>query len=470
MKHFLLSILAFIIISIFSSATFSDSINWTQPYPSLLTQPISGKSLLYFRADNIVYCQEVEEDVWTDQRIINATRSMQTIWLDAKSPIVQQLATRVGVFVAPTVILVENGAEVSRMERKWDREDYLRFLGLSAHQSIPSPANAYQPTSMAASDVILSSFKEQDSPGDGSPAHLDIREVKVTLTDNEVILDFVMSAIPDVSRIIAYNAFVDLDDNSSTGYVNDWVQGADLLIQGSNISRFNGGANQSNWAWQETGSSNYQVLGTRLQIGVPRDKFLSLKTNRLKAWFSTQNAEWVEVDRAPNGEPLVVNVNNIETSNLPATSNSERSIRYEDVVNDANPNEDIVATEIKQSQDWLLVKVLYSGPPNLNGFHLFFNSDNKLETGFASGTRQGADFMIEGGSLYRHTGEGNAWDWNNLGALTPEVGSNFLNFRIPISRIAYRRDAKISMWFTTTDTEWNDADYLPDRDVITFPR
>lgn len=68
-----------------------------------------------------------------------------------------------------------------------------------------------------------------------------------------------------------YNVFIDTDNNPETGYKGydgNWAIGADYLLQGGIIFKFNG-PSQTAWEWQEIGSQKYFIESNQVEIQVP---------------------------------------------------------------------------------------------------------------------------------------------------------------------------------------------------------
>jgi hypothetical protein len=140
-----------------------------------------------------------------------------------------------------------------------------------------------------------------------------------------------------------------------------------------------------------------------------------------------------------------------------------------DTRGDASAAEDLVGVEIRQAGDILEFQLEFAGTPNYNGIHLFLNPDRSSDTGFTSAHGQGADFMIEGASLYRHAGNPAEWNWNKLFEPEQQRTATGIVYRIPRSRIGFPADGRLEFWLATTDANWADADALPDRGTALFP-
>ncbi len=65
-------------------------------------------------------------------------------------------------------------------------------------------------------------------------------------------------------------------------------------------------------------------------------------------------------------------------------------------------------------------------------FHrVFLDTDNNPATGFSVGTIQnGAEFLVEGAFLYRYTGTGRNWSWQQLATVPFELGARSVRWQI----------------------------------------
>ncbi len=64
---------------------------------------------------------------------------------------------------------------------------------------------------------------------------------------------------------------------------------------------------------------------------------------------------------------------------------------------------------------------------------LFFSTDQKSYTGYTS--KMGADYLVMGGRLYRYSGSGPDWSWQDLGFASYSFTGNEMEIRLDKSDI-----------------------------------
>lgn len=135
-----------------------------------------------------------------------------------------------------------------------------------------------------------------------------------------------------------------------------------------------------------------------------------------------------------------------------------------DPAGDASPPAaDLVQGGVTTSGGSLVVMVRVAGQAQIDGFHLFIDSDGNRSTGYDTTNIGGADVMIEGGTLYRHAGaNANDWNWNQIGTAMYESAGSTLTVRAPMATLGLASGDVVNVAFSTTGADWATADSMPD--------
>jgi len=210
----------------------------------------------------------------------------------------------------------------------------------------------------------------------GGTAHAAISSVNTTNDASNITYVFQYS-----SAGTYYRAYVDADLNASTGFSVAGV-GADYLLEDGFLYRYSG----PGWSWTQLGTATYSNNANTASWTFPRSAIgeTNCTNETAKVVFQVESAG-----------------GSLDTSS--ALSHS--------YVSCASPLFDSVTTNDATN---VYYSVQYSGTWSL--FHVFVDSDQNTSTGYATGGL-GADYMIENGTLYQHTGGATSWTWTNLGAV-----------------------------------------------------
>jgi hypothetical protein len=128
----------------------------------------------------------------------------------------------------------------------------------------------------------------------------------------------------------------------------------------------------------------------------------------------------------------------------------------------SNPALDLVQATVSRAGDTLAVQTQVAGTAQVDGFHMYFNTDGNDTTGFNTANILGADCMIEGATVYRHAGANqNDWNWTNIGTASASASGSVLTERVPLSLLGIQSGQTINVSFATTDTNWQPVDWMP---------
>jgi hypothetical protein len=179
-----------------------------------------------------------------------------------------------------------------------------------------------------------------------------------------------------------YRTYIDSDVNAGTGFGIGGI-GADYLVEDGFLYQYVG----PGWNWSQIGAITYS------------------NSNNTASWTFARSS--IGETNCTNETANVVF--QVEFAGGTFDTSSALSDNY---VPCSSPLFDSVTTNDGTN---VYYKMSYSGSWTL--FHVFIDADQNASTGYATGGI-GADYFLENGNLYQHTGGTGSWTWNNLGAVT----------------------------------------------------
>lgn len=432
----------------------ASGIRWLTPAEGEKQQ---GKVVYYYRQSGASLCMIAEEDVWTDARVVSVASRVPCVLVDLNSESAAAGARERGVVVVPTVLLMENGREIGRLQRSVKPEEYVALI-----EGRPVAAAAPAATQTQSSSSIVEAI---DPAGDASPESLDIVALRGAITAQGIAIELETRGPANTAFAPAYNLFFNTDGQENTGHSGEVVRGADFLVQGATVFRF-GGAAQTEWAWEQIGMATRTIEGNKVRVQIPAALVPPSPAPLVQA--CSQNEQWTTIDWAPDKGSL-----SLAPGSTPAAPAAPVAVgggtTFTDTRGDATGAEDIVEASIQSTGDALQIRLTMAATATIERQHVFFDMDRNETTGYSDGARSGADFMIEGATLYRHkTESGTAWDWQPLGPAEARLDGNSVVYTIARSRVGARAGSSIRLWFTTTGSDWAPADYLPDSGTVEF--
>lgn len=81
-------------------------------------------------------------------------------------------------------------------------------------------------------------------------------------------------------------------------------------------------------------------------------------------------------------------------------------------------------------------------------YGIYVDTDNQSGTGFRGGSSQfacGAEYYVEGASVYQYTGDGTSWSWNYAGSATYAIGGTRLEMSIPASLLGITAGSRLKL-------------------------
>jgi len=202
--------------------------------------------------------------------------------------------------------------------------------------------------------------------------------------------------------------FIDADNNKETGYsnVNTWGEvGAEYLVQGNSLFGYSG----TGWQWEFIARVNRNANNnlTKDERELEFDTSLVNLEKTIKITPFLLNKDWVISNRFNSVEYSLKNVdNNINNFNI---SDNQNSITFQ------LQSKKIANNEIRTEA-------------------IFIDVDNNLATGYNNlanwHSQLGAEYLIQGGILFRYSGNGNGWSWNVVGRVNSNTNGELLSIEL----------------------------------------
>lgn len=437
---------------------------WTDP--AARSADSTGATLYYFRSQGAILCREVEEDVWTDQRISGALARVKPVWVDASQSENRTLVESLGVYVVPTTVLVDGEREVGRVKLSTSREDYLDLLARAGivspsefRRTAPTPAPAAAaPTGAPA--VLRAEVA--DPAGDSPDAAFDIVALRVGNEGSNLLVHATLAGAPDETWGSGFNIFVDVDGSSTTGFSHDLFSGADYLLQGAGVMRF-GGSEPRAWLWNGVGAGTISFARSSVSIRVPHAMLGIDASTPVRIVANTQDKGWQSLDWAPASGYL-------EAGGPGASPAAAGAPAGSDPRGDAGRGLDLVGAAVRSGAEGISIAISFDEPSaHSERAQVFFDTDANPATGFSGPVGSGADWLLEGANLHRYAAaQGNAWTWTQVATVASKKEGATWQVTIPSSHASPFVAGKAQYWIQSIDETWSSADRMPDAGAMTL--
>lgn len=239
-------------------------------------------------------------------------------------------------------------------------------------------------------------------------------------TQNPILLD----------KLWAYQIYVDTDSNAETGFkVRD--VGAEYLIEGRNLYRYTGTNNS--WSWEGITAISTSVINSNqaefsfdyAQIESPDSFRFLFRGNNTALGGDT-------ADYYPNTGFFTYQKHNSSgggSGNTNITIDGDLS-DWASLQNFASDPDDMSGA-IDWKQTWaahdeqhLYFAYRLHKAINVNaawGYQIFIDTQNTPDMGYNHALK--ADYLIEGGNLYKYTGTGNDWQWEFVNSAQSQINA-----------------------------------------------
>ena len=273
------------------------------------------------------------------------------------------------------------------------------------------------------------------------------------------------SAIDFAANAWRYGIFVDGDNNDSTGFrgtSGHLATGAEYYIEGASVYQYTG--NGVSWSWNFIGGASYAITGARLEMGIPGG-WLGLGANpRIKLMLYGNNPttpDYAREDRA--GFPYPADAIMIDgafgdwNAVDPIGTDSVSDVSGGDPVNWAR-------LRVRGTNGTLYIN--YDTAANIDFANhawrhdVFLDSDNNNRSGYRGlPGGSGVEHLIEGGTLYRYSGDGYTWSWMPVCSLNYAISTTRLEVAIAAKHMGL--DTNYASRFRLYGNNPTTADFAP---------
>ncbi|HRJ51231.1 MAG TPA: hypothetical protein PLE99_00585 [Candidatus Thiothrix moscowensis] len=302
----------------------------------------------------------------------------------------------------------------------------------------------------------LSSFGADPDDVSGTSNKLNWLEGWMANDTSRVYLAYKTKGTIDTSGFWGYQAYLDTDASSTTGY-RTGALGADYLLEGSNLWRYSGDG--TSWNWTHQGSLTHQVSGNVAEFSFPRSWLGNSTELRLFFWGNNIAFGGDAKDIYPDGafsnsattRYFTYKMYTASGSSTSGISNPVSSLTTDgnladwssltsfgtdpaDVSGTSNPLDWLEGWMAHNSSNlWLA----YRTRNNVNtsgfwGYQVYLDTDSNPASGYQRGT-VGAEYLLEGSTLWRYSGDGTSWSWTQQGTSTYAINGQTAEFSLPRS-------------------------------------
>ena len=255
-----------------------------------------------------------------------------------------------------------------------------------------------------------------------------------------------------------YTLYLDVDSSRVTGFrgsSDNFPIGADYMLQGNTIYQYTG-SNGTDWSWSFVGTATWAAGGSNAEFSLPRvwigNPFL------IKLFFWGDNTAYggsaqdlypenalniggggaylsyriLDVSNPVGAGAIVVNGNLADWSTLVPFGQASQDF----ITSSTNPV-DLAQLRVAHNATNLYVAYQNYGPTTngLNGaYNLYLDTDNNRSTGFRGGSDDfpiGAEYLLQGKTVYHYTGSGTDWSWAQVGLATSAAATSNVEFSLP---------------------------------------
>ena len=313
-------------------------------------------------------------------------------------------------------------------------------------------------------DGDLSDWEELQSFGaDGNDineagARADILEAWMAHDDSAFYMAYRNDGNIDQSTWWPWQAYLDTDNDESTGFKIGNGVGANYVIQGDGLYRYIGSG--SDWAWQYVASANKSVNGSVAELAFPRSAIGN--PSSLSAVIKARNGIFTgnyaqsgidshpdvgdghfnykfsgdSVDSTVFSNPLGDLSINLD-GNLADWSATTSFGRDPDDITDATTQADWL--EAWAAHDSNNLYFAYENDGDISSvswpWQIYIDTDNDPSTGYQVSNSMGAEFILEGSSLRSYGGSGSNWSWSDIAVADSSTIGSISEIAIPRSAL-----------------------------------
>lgn len=229
--------------------------------------------------------------------------------------------------------------------------------------------------------------------------------------------------------------YFDVDENTATGYRGHGGGnlGAEYRIESGTLTRYTGDG--SNWSWESLGSVSRAQQNGVFEVKLDRSYFTE---SSMLVFFKSLDADRKLIVSLPRTVEGSLYEFVPEWLDVPVFAEDEGQTLQ------IYHNEEVVALR-------------FDGDDS-KYYAFYFDEDQDASTGYTGhGVGDfGADYRVENGTLYKHTGPG--WVWENLGSAAATKREGVVELKLDRN---YFTNSGMLVFFRTIDADWNPVMTIP---------
>ncbi|MEQ8821132.1 MAG: thioredoxin family protein [Sumerlaeia bacterium] len=436
-----------------------------------------ANALVYFRVGTVTVCRELESLMTDRVEVREELEKRELFFVNADDRQVHPFCSRMGVHRVPTLILFSGGGSPTELARHTGPMTADALLAFLRGEDLP-PAAAPAASSSPTTDRTWDSKGARhiaDRRGDAANADFDLLGATLERASDALRFSVEYTRPIELTSFSTYQFYVDGDGDSGTGYQSSAHAGAEYMVEGTRLYRF-AGSNPREWNWEFLHENASDWTGNVITYTVT-DEDVGGSLESARVWAQAMDLGGTFSDAVPDAAPLAVSGQSTttrQTVKAPADTRRMNKLSQEEATDargdTASMADDITGVSLFADASNLIVTTRFAATPRLEGLHVYFDTDGDTTTGYETAMQHGADMMIEGQQLYRHSGAASAWQWSPILSDTqPETAADSISHAVPFELLNLRSGSTLRVWVGTTDTDWAPADWAPQHGPIALP-
>ncbi|MBI2522410.1 MAG: hypothetical protein HYV97_18465 [Bdellovibrio sp.] len=227
--------------------------------------------------------------------------------------------------------------------------------------------------------------------------------------------------------------FIDTDGNLTNGYAYKGI-GAEFMLQAGSLYQ----NTAPGWNWNGLGAIQSWQAGNQKTTILALDRVKLGNPSNLSLLISHAGVDQYGIDTSQMYHESVPRASKLDYTFATYTE-GQRTPTVDgtveaswasskgyllDPASDSACSSDFATLNMMNDGTWLYLLVQGSIKAAIdNDFFLFIDEDNNQASGYDAAT-YGAEFMIQGTTLYQYTGSGADWSWNALDSSNRQISSN----------------------------------------------
>lgn len=313
----------------------------------------------------------------------------------------------------------------------------------------------------------LSAYR--DDAGDVGNNPLDWEQAWFANSDERLFFAYRTKNPIPLERLWAFQIYIDTDSNLNTGFKVREV-GADFLIEGRNLYRYTGTGN--NWSWEGVIALTSSHINNNLaEFSVELSRLNNPENFRFLFRGNNAALGGDSPDYYPDTGFFTYQKHNTSgggnNGNTNITIDGDLSDWTELTNLAADPND--MSGSIDWKQAWMAhneqnLFIAYQLHEAINassawGYQIYIDTD-RSGTGYLRGLV--ADYLIEGGNLYKYTGTGESWSWEFVASLDSQINGTNREFKLLRSDLGNPNSLRFFLLGNNAATGGEGLDVYPD--------